>query len=139
MAEPARMAVAAPRPPSDLAAVHTQPVAAASRPVAISLDGLSVDPASERTQVGQVRIALSGTEFSLLYALAASAGRVVSSDELMRAGWSGEAVREGTLDVTMHRLRKRLAQAPGGEGLIRTVRGQGYVLSAAPASRNAAA
>jgi DNA-binding response OmpR family regulator len=111
---------------------------AAQRP-ALSLPGLLLDPATEKTIVGGQRIALSSTEFMVLYALAASAGKVVGGVELQQACWDDGPVSGNALDVTVHRLRKRLAQVPGGEDLIHTVRGKGYLLKVADAQVTAAA
>ena len=86
-----------------------------------------LDPSRERALVGGLAIALSRTEFSLLYSLTSAAGDIVAQESLVVDGW-GNRGKSG-LDVAMSRLRKKLAEVPGGRGLIETVRGRGYRLS----------
>lgn len=83
-------------------------------------------------QVGRVAtlngnpLDLSARELSLLEALLARAGRLVSKDQLVDqlCGW-GEEVSHNAIEVYVHRLRKKLE--PGGVR-IATVRGLGYCL-----------
>jgi hypothetical protein len=89
----------------------------------INLDGLMLDPLTERSHVGDVAVSLSKTEFKVLYALATTPGYTVSPAAIRNA--SGAA---SGLDVTVHRLRRKLARAPEGGNLIQTVRGKGYML-----------
>jgi hypothetical protein len=90
---------------------------------AVKLGDLQLDPASERSLVGGVAISLSRSEFDLLYTLASAPGDVISPTALTSA--SGGS---GTVDVTIHRLRRKLGRCPEGQGLIQTVRGKGYML-----------
>ena len=92
--------------------------------------GVELDPSTERTSVAGVAISLSRTEFALLYSLAGASGEVVPPDTLVHAGWA-DTPQPGpnAVDVAVHRLRRKLAKAPGGQGLIRTVRGKGYALT----------
>lgn len=55
-------------------------------------------------------------------------GRVVGATTLVRAGWPQGTSSRGTLDVRIHRLRRRLS--PLGL-VIRTVRQRGWMLEAA--------
>jgi DNA-binding response OmpR family regulator len=86
-----------------------------------------LDPSRERALVGGLAIALSRTEFSLLYSLTSAAGEIVAQESLAVDGWGDRG--KSALDVAMSRLRKKLAGVPGGRGLIETVRGRGYRLS----------
>ena len=90
---------------------------------AVELEGLRLDPASERSMVGGVAVSLSRGEFDLLYTLASAPGDVISPNVLTSA--SGGS---GPVDVTIHRLRRKLSRCPDGDRLIRTVRGKGYML-----------
>ena len=102
------------------------------RPV-IKMDGLTLDPANDRSSVAGVPVPLSRTEFDLLYALAGSPGRVVDPGSLVKMAFGDSAdSSQRTVDATMYRLRRKLSRAPAGEDLIRTVRGQGYVLVPPP-------
>jgi DNA-binding winged helix-turn-helix (wHTH) protein len=95
----------------------------------IDLPGVVVDPRNERCVIDGRAVALSKTEFDLLHALASNGGDVVSSEELVKAVWGDSSTAPGSsLDVTIHRIRKKLSRAPGGAELIRTVRGKGYAI-----------
>ncbi len=95
----------------------------------ISLPGMTLDPLTERSVVGGVGVSLSRTEFSMLYALATSAGNVVAPSNLLSECWEdGPAPNSGAIDATVYRLRRKLARAPAGKGIVRTVRGKGYML-----------
>ncbi len=72
---------------------------------------------------------LTEMEFDLLEILMRSAGRVVSRDELTLALFQRKAAPyDRILDVHISHLRKKLE---GGRGLIRTIRGVGYVFARA--------
>ncbi len=95
----------------------------------IDLPGMKLDPVAEKSVIGGVGVSLSRTEFSMLYALAGSAGNVVAPSHLLSACWDdGSAPNAGAVDVTVYRLRRKLAKTPGGKGIVRTVRGKGYML-----------
>lgn len=72
-------------------------------------------------------IALSAREFALLSALMDRPGAVLSVPQLEEKlyGWNDE-VGSNTVEVYIHALRRKL-----GAGLIRNVRGVGYMLAAA--------
>src|SRR5271156_6175041 len=72
---------------------------------------------------------LTEMEFTLLEILMRSAGRVVSRDELTLALFERAAAPfDRILDVHISHLRRKLK---GGRGLIRTIRGVGYVFARA--------
>lgn len=98
-----------------------------SRPK-LELQGITLDPDADRSLVGGVAISLSRTEFDLLYTLATNPGAVVPPNNLLDAAWRGGSHSSGSLDVTIHRLRRKLRKSPEGQGLIKTVRGKGYML-----------
>ena len=95
----------------------------------ITIPGLELDPSTDRISISDVAVSLSRTEFALLHSLATTPGSVVSPATLMSAAWDG-AARPGpnAVDVAMYRLRRKLARAPGGKQLVKTVRGKGYML-----------
>jgi two-component system response regulator MprA len=77
---------------------------------------------------GDVRVALTPTEFRLLAALAARPGEVVRRRTLVSAGWpAGAIVHDNTLDAYLARVRRKLREA-GTAAAIETARGVGYVL-----------
>ena len=91
---------------------------------------LALDPAARRATVGGKDLPLTGYEFSLLYALASRAGRVLSREQLIEmAGGSAEETFDRSVDVHVSRLRHKLGDDPKRPRLLKTVRGAGYVLA----------
>lgn len=81
----------------------------------------------------QVAVALSNAEFRLLAAFVAKPGRVLSREQLVEAttrSGSGPAVNDRSIDLAVSRLRQKLNEAHDTPALIRTVRGEGYILDA---------
>jgi two-component system response regulator CpxR len=73
---------------------------------------------------------LTTVEYDILEFLAHSAGRIVSRDELTAALYQRRATKfDRTLDMHICNLRKKLG---GHGGLIRTVRGVGYLCKVGP-------
>ncbi len=75
---------------------------------------------------GDSWVPLPETEASLMAALLAADGSVVSRHALLEAAWPGETPTRNVLDVHMVRLRRRVAEL---DVEIRTVRSRGYALS----------
>lgn len=96
-----------------------------SRPE-IALGRLLVDTAGQRVLCDGAPVRLTGLEYRLLAYLALHAGQVVSKTELTEHLYAQDFDRDSnTLEVVIGRLRRKL-----GEGLIETIRGQGYRLAA---------
>lgn len=76
-------------------------------------------------------VALSGAEYKLLRVFLAHPNRVLSRDMLMdlTAGREIDAF-ERSIDVQISRLRQRLEDDAREPAIIKTVRGEGYVLAA---------
>jgi len=85
---------------------------------------LRLNPATHETFWQGEAIVLSGREFRLLEALLERPGAVLSRSQLEERlyGW-GDEVESNTVEVYVHKLRKKL-----GPDMIRTVRGVGYLL-----------
>ena len=93
----------------------------------IALGRLVVDTAAQRVLLDGAPVRLTGLEYRLLAYLALRAGQVVSKTELTEHLYAQDFDRDSnTLEVMVGRLRRKL-----GEGLIETLRGQGYRLAAA--------
>jgi two-component system, OmpR family, response regulator QseB len=90
----------------------------------IELRGVRLDPATLVVQLHGREVSLSRREFVLLHELLAQPGRVLTRDQLegVLYGW-GEEVESNAIEVHVHHLRKKLFP-----GLIRTLRGIGYVI-----------
>lgn len=72
-------------------------------------------------------VELTGGEFDLLHCFVAHPQRVLNRDQLLdwtRGRSAGPFDR--AIDVQLSRLRRKLALAPGGDAVIKTVRGGGY-------------
>lgn len=90
---------------------------------------LVIDTSRRRVVVGGRRpVVLPRMQFELLVYLARDPTRVVSTDELLREVW-GYRQPGRTRTVDQHVLRTRRAL---GNGFLRTIRCQGYVLSEDP-------
>jgi two-component system OmpR family response regulator len=75
-------------------------------------------------------VQLSGAEFRLLDALVAHAEEVLSRERLVVLMQTpGVEVNERSVDLTVSRLRTKLNHGADAIDLIRTVRGEGYVLA----------
>lgn len=93
----------------------------------ITLGRLLVDTAAARVMLDGAAVRLTGLEYRLLAYLAHHPGQVVSKTELTEHLYAQDFDRDSnTLEVVVGRLRKKL-----GEGMIETLRGQGYRLAAA--------
>jgi two-component system OmpR family response regulator len=78
-----------------------------------------------------VVVALSGAEYRLLKVLLTHPNRVLNRDQLLDLTRGREAEPfDRSIDVQVSRLRQRLGDDPREPALIKTVRGEGYVLAA---------
>lgn len=85
---------------------------------------VALDPVSRRVTMNGVPVVLSAREYALLHDLLANRGCIRTKRELEEALYAwGEEVESNTIEVYVHHLRKKL-----GVDLIRTMRGQGYVI-----------
>jgi DNA-binding response OmpR family regulator len=82
-------------------------------------------------------VAVTELQAALLQCLLAAAGRAVPRAQLRAALPLGREVGARSVDVYMHRLRKRLVEAGVRELVVVCVRGRGYLLRAEPVSRQA--
>ena len=94
--------------------------------------GWTLDAASRNlTTPDGVVVPLSGTEFKLLRVFLAHPNRVLSRDQLIELMISRDAGPfDRAIDVQVSRLRQRLRDDAREPRIIKTVRGEGYVLSA---------
>jgi two-component system OmpR family response regulator len=94
--------------------------------------GWTLDVATRNlTAPDGVVVPLSGTEFKLLRILLDHPGRVLTRDQLVELMMSRDAGPfDRALDVQISRLRHRLGEDAKEPAIIKTVRGQGYVLTA---------
>ncbi|MEW6415368.1 MAG: response regulator transcription factor [Pseudomonadota bacterium] len=94
----------------------------------LTLGEIELNPAARTVSRAGVLVELTPREFGLLHLLLQNPGRVVTRRTLEEQLYTwNDAVDSNALEVHIHHLRKKL----GGD-LIRTVRGVGYLASAAP-------
>jgi two-component system OmpR family response regulator len=115
--------------------VRERPQEAAGSTEALQFAGFRLDSARrELTDPDGVVSPLSGGEFRLLRAFLDRPQRVLSRDTLLDLAFSEGEVFDRAVDVQVSRLRRKL-ERPGGDELIRTVRGEGYLFTVKPVRR----
>jgi len=97
-------------------------------PPTLECGDISLDPGGRIAFRAGRRLELSPKEFAVLEYLLASAGRVISAEELLERVWDEAADPfTTTVKTTMRRLRAKLGEPPA----IRTVREGGYQIGGA--------
>jgi two-component system, OmpR family, response regulator len=87
-------------------------------------DGVVVDFSGRRAWVKGEEAPITAREWSILELLVSRSGRVVSRGELLEGVWGDESESSSqSLDTLIARIRRKLDPR-----LIRTVRGEGYVV-----------
>jgi two-component system phosphate regulon response regulator PhoB len=95
----------------------------------LSVDGLTLDPASHRVMANDKPLEIGPTEFRLLHFFMTHPERVYSRSQLLDRVWGRNTyVEERTVDVHILRLRKALSPH-GCDRYVQTVRGAGYRFS----------
>ena len=98
------------------------------RPAVLVVGDVRVDPASRRVWRGEHEVRLTAQEFSLLHALAARPGRVLTREQLVHLAWdTAYEQQSNVVDVCVRGLRDRIDR-PFGRHSVQTVRGVGYRL-----------
>ncbi len=99
------------------------------RPIAFA--GWQLDPVARHLVSPEgVVTSLSGTEFQLLRVFLSHPHHVLTRDQLMLLAKGREAdALDRSIDIAVSRLRQRLGDDPGDPKIIKTVRGEGYVLA----------
>jgi two-component system, OmpR family, response regulator len=103
---------------------------AAERPAALSAGDLRLDPASRRAWRGDVELALTSRELSLLEFMLRRRGEVLSKREVLAHVWDFDFDGDPNIvEVYVRHLRDKLDR-PFGRAAIETLRGAGYRLAA---------
>ena len=91
---------------------------------------LTLDLESRQASLGDAFVDLTPKEFALLEHLLRNQGRVQTRDQIADHVWGyASDVTSNVVDLYVHYIRTKLARH-GGKGIIRTVRGIGYMLKA---------
>jgi len=89
---------------------------------------VEIDTAARRVTRDGVEIALTPREYTLLEALAANEGRVLTRERVLERVWMDEGnTGSNTVDVYINLLRRKI-DAGADHKIIQTVHGVGYVL-----------
>jgi len=97
-------------------------------PSTLHFDGLSIDAARREVRRQGEIVALTGTEFELLWMLAREPGRVWSRDDILNRLRGREAdLYTRAVDILVSRLRRKLEPLQ----CIKTLRNAGYTFAAA--------
>lgn len=112
---------------------HSVPVAAGE----VQLGAVVVS--SERLEASESgrMVPLTRRDCEILHLLASRSGRIVHRQELLKEVWGyacPDQVQTRAVDMHLVTLRRKLARLPSGDGLIETVRGEGFRMSARSAS-----
>ncbi|PXW23213.1 response regulator transcription factor [Paraburkholderia caballeronis] len=103
------------------------------RPMALtalvaSFAGLTIDPGTREMRCGARSVLLAPAELQIMLCLFEASGRTVRHGALEHAAWGfGEAVTPNALEVTLHRLRKKLAAIDANARLVNH-RGAGFAV-----------
>ncbi len=98
-----------------------------AKPVVVG--ALRIDPGARVATLSDEALDLTRMEFDLLLALARSAGRVLSRDQLLHASAGRDhEYFDRSVDVHISSLRRKLGDEPETPKHIKTVRGIGYML-----------
>ena len=93
----------------------------------IKVGELEIDILNREVRAGSSRLHLTSVEQSLLYLLAANAGRVLTRDEIMDALWGVDYVAESNVvDRHIRNLRAKLQNDWRKPRFVETVPGRGY-------------
>jgi two-component system KDP operon response regulator KdpE len=124
------------RPFALLRRAHGMPVTIVPK---IRLDGLQVDLIEQRVSVGGRELQLTPIQQTLLYLLAANAGRSLSREDLLASIWGSEfEIESNVVDRHIRELRVKLGDEWRSPRFIETVPGAGYRFKAQPSISDAA-
>ena len=101
-------------------------------PRAYRFEDLEIDLDRREVRRGDTSLELAGLSFDLFAYLLAQGARVVGFDELIAEVWSPAVVGEETVTQRVKLLRQSLGDDGRRPRYVRSVRGKGYQLCAAP-------
>jgi DNA-binding response OmpR family regulator len=96
---------------------------------AVTVAGVTVDPARRLARIDGRDVDLTTHEFNLLYLLAGNRGIVFSREALVQRVWGADThITERSVDTLIKRLRRKIEADPANPVYLQTVRGVGYRL-----------
>jgi two-component system response regulator RstA len=133
LAKPVRPRVLLARIQALLRRTSHQPISAADRSTELELLGLGkleIDRSTRAAYLGRQLLELTASEFELLEYLERRAGQVVSREEICRdlrgVEWDG---LDRSIDLRVTRLRRKLGDGGKHPKLIKSIRGEGYLMA----------
>ena len=101
----------------------------AAMPFELRVGDLVLDPRRRDARRGEQPLDLTPREFALLEFLARNSGRVYSKEQILREVWGDATQRDpNVVEVYVGYLRRKVDQPFSSNHLIRTIRGQGYMI-----------
>ena len=95
----------------------------------INIGPLVINYSHKVIKVNDVQIELSPKEFEIIDVLASHLGRVVKTEEILKAVWAeGDKATKADVYQYVHMLRKKIETDPAKPQIILTVKGLGYEL-----------
>ena len=99
---------------------------AAGAGTSYTIGDVTINSISKTVEKAGHSVHLTAKEFQLLEYLAARRGEVLSKDQLLDHVWADDSrVQHNTVETFVANLRKKV-DTPGGENVVKTVRGFGY-------------
>ncbi len=96
----------------------------------IQTQEITIDPSRREVSRGNNLIPLTSAEFELLWLLAQNKGNIISREKLHNMVFHLEYDGiDRNIDIRVSRLRRKLGDDPRDPKIIKTVRGQGYILA----------
>lgn len=108
---------------------NSQSSVSASEENTLEFGGLILQPGLQQATYKGTDLALTGSEFALLYKLVLHPGQIVSREELsMNVLGKHLSPFDRSIDMHMSNLRKKLPLRANGLPWLKTLRGRGYLL-----------
>ncbi|MDB8543801.1 VanR-ABDEGLN family response regulator transcription factor [Turicibacter sanguinis] len=94
----------------------------------IDFSGIVINKQTHECFLNEKEVALTPTEFEILWLLCENRGEVISSERLFKEIWGDKYFKNENNTVMVHirRLREKLQEPPGNPKFIKTVWGVGY-------------
>ena len=107
---------------------------AGPKPERFEVGALVIDLGTREVTMRGAVVSLTTNEFSVVAALAQRAGRVLTREQLLQVvhGTLDDAF-DRSIDVLISRIRSKLEEDPKTPRLVKTIRGEGYMLASAEA------
>ena len=105
---------------------------AGPKPERLEVGALVIDLGTRAVTMRGAAVALTTNEFSVVAALAQRAGRVLTREQLLQVvhGTLDDAF-DRSIDVLISRIRGKLEEDPKNPRVVKTIRGEGYMLASA--------